>query len=149
MFVPSPVALLFFSVVLFVLVSFPVGLYICIVFGGSIVLSSRSICVYRWDMPSMTSTLFFLMGLFVLYALSDGALFFLLGLSIFALPSIMSPFPFLIGLFVFQMGGLVIPLGMCIFHNEYVTLWVFKKGECIFRHQLLDFLANLILKLYL
>ncbi len=95
MSVPSPVALLFFPVGLFV----PAG---------------RSV-------PSMASLLFSPMGLFVLCALSGRALFFLLGLSIFTLSSIVSPFLFPVGMFVFQMVGLVILVGMCIFYGEYVT----------------------------
>ncbi len=96
---PSPIALLFF----------PVGLFVPV--GGSV--------------PSTAGPLFFSVGLFVLCALSGGALFFSLGLSVFALPSIVSPFLFPVGLFGFQMGGLVTPVGMYIFHDEYVTSWVF------------------------
>ena len=34
-------------------------------------------------------------------------------------------FRFPVGLFVFQMGRLVTPVGMCIFHGEYVNWWVY------------------------
>ncbi len=81
------------------------------------------------SVPSMASLLFIPVGLFVLCALSSRALFFPLGLSVFALPSIVSPFLFPVGLFIFQIGECVTPVGMCIFHGEYVTSWVFKKGN--------------------
>ncbi len=60
----------------------------------------------------MASSLFFPVGLFILCALSGRALFFPLGLSVFALPSIVNPFLFPVGLFVFQMSGLVTPVGI-------------------------------------
>ncbi len=81
MFIPSLVALLFF----------PVGLFMPA--GGSV--------------PSTTGLLFFPVGLFVLFTLFNEVLFFPLGLFIFVLPSIVSLFLFLLGLFVFQMGRLV------------------------------------------
>lgn len=86
---PSPIALLFFPIDIFVLVN-------------GFVLST-------------TSLLFFLMDLFELYVLSGGVLFFPLGLSVFVLFCIISPFFFPMGLFVFQISGLVTPMGMYIF----------------------------------
>lgn len=118
-------------------VHFPVALLFFLV--GLFVPADRFI-------PFMAGLLFFLVHLFVLFAFSDETLFFLLNLSVFAFLSIMSLFLISMGLFDFQIGGLVTLVGICIFHNKYVTLCIFKKGEYIFRHQLLDFLANLILE---
>ncbi len=123
MSVPSPIALLFFPIDLFVPVASPMGLCVCTFSGYSIVLSGRSICACRWVCAFYGWSV----------VLSVGVIFFRLGLFVFALPSIVSAFLFLVGLFVFQMGGLVTPMGMCIFHGEYVTSWVFKKRECIVR----------------
>ncbi len=144
--IPSPVTLLFFPVGLFVPAGrsvlsmagplfFPVGLFVlCALSGGSVCLYLLRLRCYsfrwvylclwllRWvcaSVPSPVALLFFPVGLFVPAGRS--------------VPSTAGPLFFPVGLFVFQMGGLVTLVGMCIFHGEYVTSWVFKKRECIVR----------------
>ncbi len=102
--IPSPIALLFFLLDLFV----PAD----------------------ESMPLTAGPLFFLVSLFILYALSGGTLFFLLSLFVFALSSIVSLFLLSMDLFIFQRGGLVTSVGIYIFHGEYVTFCGFlQKGN--------------------
>ncbi len=145
--VPSPVALLFFPLGLFVLVSgsvpstasplfFPVGLFVLYALSNGFLylyLLRLLYCSFRWVylyLPVGLCLLWLVRCSFwwvcLLCALSDEALFFPLDLSVFTFLSIVSLFFFLVGLFVFQMGRLVTLIGMCIFYSKYLTSWVFK-----------------------